>query len=980
MLLSTGLCIGLACAAVAEQLSPQLAVERMALPEGFVAEVVASEPDIRQPVAIEFDERGRLWVIQYLQYPNPAGLKRVAWDRYSRTTYDRVPEPPPRGPRGADRITICEDTDGDGRADRFHDFVDGLNLATGLCFGHGGVYVLQVPYLLFYADRNRDDVPDGDPEVLLSGFGMEDAHSVANSLIFGPDGWLYGCQGSTVTSHIRGIEFQQGVWRYHRATDRFELFYEGGGNTWGVDFDPHGHLIACTNVGGYALLHGVQGGYYWKSFGKHGELHNPHAYGYFEHIPHTELHGGHVTCGGICYQGTAFPPEFRSAMITANLLSHRVDWHTLARLGSTFSAHFAGTLVEANDPWCAPCDLTVGPDGAVYFADWHDARTAHPDPDAEWDRTNGRVYRVRFRGAPPAPSADLARLPTDELVRLHAQADDWLRRQARRLLVARADAAAPSPLVDLVTQSDDSSTRLQALWTLLSCDQLDRKLAAELLADRDADLRRWIVRWIGQASPFDPAWSDALLELAAQEPDVDVRSQLASTARRLPPEVGLAIVERLIATDRDAADVQIPLLLWWAIEPHAVTEVATVSKRWSTSEAWHSQVFRQHLAARLARRWAAAQSPPTWQALSDLLRSAPDDRAVREVLLGANAGLTANLTQPPAELNDWLASQLPRNLTDEVWLQFAARVGDADAIGQARKLAFGAATAAPLRVAMVELLGRLLAPIDLPNLLQLFEEETSPALRKAALRALAGYDDPQIGVRLLALLPGLLPELQTAAIELLLSRGESAARLLEAVDNGQVASSVVPVAALTAVAGFQSSRLDELVRRHWGQIGAASPGERLAEVRRLNNDLRAAAGDARQGRVLFREHCGKCHRLFDEGQAVGPELTSANRHDREYLLTQIVDPSAVIRKEFLSYVVQTNDGRSLTGLIVEQSPQRVTLVDAQVNRVTVDAAVVETIEPALLSLMPERVLEKLTPAQVRDLFAYLQAPAAPAEK
>jgi hypothetical protein len=264
---------------------PQDAVKRMTMPEGFEASLVAAEPLVRQPVCIEFDDRGRLWVIQYLQYPNPAGLKRTKVDRYSRTAYDRVPEPPPRGPRGADRITILQDTNGDGQADQAKDFVSGLNLASGMAFGHGGVFVLQVPYLLFYPDRDRDDVPDGDPEILLTGFGMEDAHSVANSLTWGPDGWLYGCQGSTVTANIRGIEFQQGIWRYHPLTKQFELFCEGGGNSWGLDFDAHGNLIYSTNLSPYRMLHGVQGAYYWKWFGKHGALHNPYAYGSFEHVP-----------------------------------------------------------------------------------------------------------------------------------------------------------------------------------------------------------------------------------------------------------------------------------------------------------------------------------------------------------------------------------------------------------------------------------------------------------------------------------------------------------------------------------------------------------------------------------------------------------------------------------------------------------------------------------------------------------------------
>jgi hypothetical protein len=247
------LVLALSGQAAGQGYAPQDAAKHMTVPAGFRVELVASEPDIRQPVAIDFDERGRLWVLQYLQYPNPAGLNRVKVDRFSRTVYDRVPDPPPKGPKGADRLTILEPIAGQPGKFRPKDFVDGLNLASAFAFGHDGVFVLQAPYLLYYPDRNRDDVPDTDPDVLLTGFGMEDAHSVANSLTWGPDGWLYGCQGSTVTAKIRNpakpddppIEFQQGVWRYHPLSRRFELFCEGGGNSWGLDFDRNGHLFTA---------------------------------------------------------------------------------------------------------------------------------------------------------------------------------------------------------------------------------------------------------------------------------------------------------------------------------------------------------------------------------------------------------------------------------------------------------------------------------------------------------------------------------------------------------------------------------------------------------------------------------------------------------------------------------------------------------------------------------------------------------------
>ena len=260
------------------------AASKMTTAPGIHVRLFAGEPEIRQPILVKHGPRGRLWTIQYLQYPKPAGLTPVQVDRWSRTVYDRVPKPPPRGPQGADKITIMEDTNGDGRADTFVDFIRGLNLCTSIEFGYGGVFVLQPPYLLHYADANHDDVPDGDPQVLITGFGMEDAQSMANHLTWGPDGWLYGVNGSTVTCRIRGLEFQQGVWRYHVATDRFELFSEGGGNTFGLTFDAVGRLLQSTN--GAPMLHVLQGAYYYKSFNKHGPLHNLYTYG---HLPYVKI-------------------------------------------------------------------------------------------------------------------------------------------------------------------------------------------------------------------------------------------------------------------------------------------------------------------------------------------------------------------------------------------------------------------------------------------------------------------------------------------------------------------------------------------------------------------------------------------------------------------------------------------------------------------------------------------------------------------
>ena len=170
-------------------LSPGDAQKQFKAANALEVELVVAEPEIAQPLSISFDDRGRMWVLQYRQFPNPNGLKPVKVDNWLRTKYDRIPEPPPNGPKGHDWISIYEDNNGDGQADSVKHFVSDLNLASGMALGYGGVFVIQSPYLLFYPNRNQDDVPDGDPEVLLIGFGMDDAHAFANSLTWGPDGW-----------------------------------------------------------------------------------------------------------------------------------------------------------------------------------------------------------------------------------------------------------------------------------------------------------------------------------------------------------------------------------------------------------------------------------------------------------------------------------------------------------------------------------------------------------------------------------------------------------------------------------------------------------------------------------------------------------------------------------------------------------------------------------------------------------------------
>ena len=971
--------------------APEEAVRRMTLPEGFTAQLVAAEPLVRQPVAMNFDDRGRLWVIQYLQYPNPAGLTRKSVDRYSRTEYDRVPEPPPRGPRGADRVTILEDTDGDGRADQAKDFVDGLNLATGLALGRDGVYVAQAPYLLFYPDRNRDDVPDGEPEVLLAGFGMQDAHALVNSLTWGPDGWLYGAQGSTVTANIRGIAFQQGVWRYHPVTREFELFAEGGGNTWGLDFDRHGQLIVGTNYGGFACLHQVQGGYYWKSFEKHGELQNKYAFGYLDHVPYHDFRGGHVTCGGIVYQGNTFGREYDGSYIAANLLSHAVHWHRLKAHRATFKTGFGGELLVANDDWFAPVDCALGPDGSVYVADWHDQRTAHPDPDAQWDRTNGRIYKIVATGTPKLSAFDLAKLSSDELMVLLTHPNGWQRAEARRLLIERDDERVRPKLAALARDSDDEQLALAALWILGATRRLDDSPAIELLTRREPAIREWVVRFWGDSKRLTPDQLAAILKLTETERSAVVRSQLACTARRLPAEQALPLVAALAQrvaqaadanavvpftpTEDDPRDERFHLLLWWALEAHA-SEYDKVLATFEATDLWPPFLIEW-----LARRWSAAATDPDWQALARLWQLSAQRKQLETAIRGSIQGVKGHAFKTvPAPLRDELARHWETDRSHAL-VELAARLG----FPPARAWLLAKANEHPGRLSRhYDWIWVFAETADaaqaVPVLLPLAcggVGETQ--LRPAVLAQLARFDNPAIADRVLAAYDQQDQFWKSTARGLLVSRASWAAKLLDAVDAGSFPAEAISTDDVRRMAQHHDGTLDARLVARFGRFRDSTPEERLAVVRRLNNDLRAGAGDPARGRVLFKEHCGTCHRLFGEGNQIGPDLTSANRGDRQFLLTSLVDPSDQVRKEYLSHQAQLRDGRVLVGLVVEQSAEAITLVDAKNERTLIARGEIEAIEPAEKSLMPEGIVEKLSPDQLRDLFSYLER-TAPSEQ
>ncbi len=714
---------------------------------------------------------------------------------------------------------------------------------------------------------------------------------------------------------------------YHPSSKRFELFSEGGGNSWGLDFDAHGNLFYSTNYGGYALLHGVQGAYYWKQFGKHGALHNPYAYGYFDHVMHFGLRGGHVTVGGIVYQSNALGPDYRDKYIAADLLGHAVYWHNLEPLGSTFTAEQQGDLLLAGDNWFAPSDVAVGPDGAIYISDWHDERTAHPDPDAEWDRTNGRIYRIAKAGtawsAGDAPR--LADRTSAELVALLDDRNDWLVRRARRLLAERGDPSVFEPLAKLATSGANDHLALEALWALYASGGFSDRLADTLLSHGSPDIRSWTVRLLGDEGKVSPFLAMRLKEIADYEENVAVRAQLACTARRLSPLQALPIIERLAAFREDAIDTYQPLLLWWAVEQHAIKARRQILSTFTRPEAWDEPIVRDAILPRLMRRYAAEATKDGYLACAKILAAAPaaqqaamlaaldqglGDRAASAggmagSLFADQAATHAETSQPgkppveiPAQLVALVERQWRDDTTDITLIRLLARVGDEK--GQLRAIALATSSSVPTeeRTKAIGVLAELGTSSAVAPLLTLVESAEDPAVRAAALDALGRFDDEQIATRLLALHDAMPPELAAKVYDVLLRRQPSARQLLERVDRGELAPEKITLGQLRIVALHDDAALNALVKKHWGSIQSGTPELRLAEMRRINNDLRAGSGDVAAGRALFAKHCGTCHRLFGEGNLVGPELTHANRRNLAELLATVVDPSAVVRREY----------------------------------------------------------------------------------
>jgi putative membrane-bound dehydrogenase-like protein len=948
------------------------AARQAVLPPGFRLQVFAAEPQVVQPVSFCLDDAGRVFVAEALNYGE--------WR-----------------PTGRDRVVVLSDRDGDGRADERTVFYEGFNYITGIEVGFGGVWVVSPPGLYFVPDRNRDLVPDGPPELLFDGFGhKESRHNLVNGFTWGPDGWLYGGHGRTSPSDVgrpgtpatERIHCDGGVYRIHPTRLLFENFADGTTNPWGVDFNEVGECFVSNCVNPH-LFHMVPGGHYepWRNRPSslyayerlptiadhlHYDTTRPHAMrGETEAV--LALGGGHAHCGTLIYQGGRFPPEFHQSVLMCNVHGRRINRDRLEPHRSGYVARHAPDLMVAADPWFMGVTLKTGPDGNVFVSDWSDTGECHTyQPQVG----TGRIYRLCHGEPDPVSVADLTWRSDLELVELFWHANDWFVSHARRLLQERAaeQGFQPGPVIAVLRRvlDDPQATvvhRLRALWGLHGIGQASGELLRDLPKSGEPHLRAWGVRLLVEAAEMDEPAFVALTELAVDEPSPVVRLALASALQRMPLARRWPLAEQLVRHAGDADDPNLPLVLWYGIEPLVADDANRFADLLTSSQI---PTVRTFVARRFADWALSSRGNRDFSPLVERLRKAGAEE-LRDGIDGWWQAVRGLSRLAPPEGWDELYARCQAHGEASVIqksLELALAWGSPLALADLRRQVSDDSLAVEQRERALELLVGTKPPDVAETLWRTLED---PPLRGAALRGLASVRRPENTRRILKLWSQFTPLERSIAVQTLSSRVETAEGLLQALEDGRITRGDISAFNARQMTALGDREINSRLNRLWGAVRGSDPRkkDRLARYRKLLSAEFLKTADLESGEQLFRKLCGTCHRLAGEGGQIGPDLTGTNRRDVDYLLLNLTDPSAEVARDYRLSIIETRDGRTMTGIELERSPSRV-LLQTDTRQVIIPLSDIESTTPSDTSIMAEGQLDQLTEEQVRDLIEFLR--------
>jgi putative membrane-bound dehydrogenase-like protein len=962
------------------------AARTMTVPEGFTVEVVAAEPDLVNPVAMAIDERGRFWVTESLEYPR------------------REPGP------GRDRVKILEDKDGDGTAETVSIFLEGLNIPSGVQVGHGGVWIANSPDILFVPDGDRDGVPDGPAQVVVTGFGRTDTHELPNSLTWGPDGWLYGLNGVFNHSHVKytpenpnyektGAENHPGwkltcaMFRIHPRTREFQVFCEGTSNPWGIAFNDEGDAFVSACVIDH-LWHLVETGYYHRQGGPYP----PHTWKIESIVKHK--HQKAAYCGITWFDSDAYPEQYRKKLYMGNIHGGCLNVDRIERNGSTYAGFGEPDFLTANDAWFMPVVQKTGPDGCLYVLDWYDRyhcyQDANRDP-AGIDRLKGRLYRVRYRETPRKTGFDLAASTDEQLIELLGHPNVWMRETAQRLLEER-----------LWSRGDDSYS-LQSKALRASGDKElpieVRRIAFRVASNGpsyeethcrqsvwnvDPVIRRWAIR----SAPT------AILTIVADMPEI--RSGFAefmvdAGLRDADPAVRLetwTFITRSVALGLDAPgyhksikkqadrlgdDAHAHRIAWQTIKSYYGKRPEELKDLLGSSE-YQSTALASALAPHLVE-WILGQSNLDAGLLSSVIRSGSSRDLTRQVFLTLssqvqnrqlNGDRLSQIRQSlDADIRAMLEQPEHENYVDAALL--ATSWGDSAGFAATRQVMELVQFNEDQRLAAANALIAAGQDEVLRGVAKVFEQSpVAPVdFRGKLLASLARLDDPEVAAFALAFYPKMEADLQPKAIELLTQRPAWAKMLLAAIGEGKLSASVININQARRLHETKDAELKELLAKHWGQVREGRSTDRERVIAGMRRMIRTTPGDAPRGQAVYKKICAQCHKIHGEGAEVGPDITRNGRNDYTQLLSNVLDPSLVIGSGYRSYTVATLDGRVINGLLAEESPQRVVLKVQGGKQEVIARDDIDVFKVSEISLMPEGIEKQYSAQEIADLFAFL---------